>query len=78
MDSRQNRLSSWQQQQAPVIDVPVPPNDAINIVTPPKAPVALEVAEPAVEPETSVDIVADVLADENPKVNNLKKLKKQD
>lgn len=76
MDNRQKRLSSWQQQQAPVAEVQVAPKEVINIVTPVKAPVAPPVVEPVVEPESPVDIVADVLADENPKVNNLKKLKK--
>lgn len=80
MDNRQKRLSSWQQQQAPVAEVQVTPTEVINIVMPVKAPVVQPVVElpvePVVEPESPVDIVADVLAGENPKVNNLKKLKK--
>lgn len=73
MDSRQKRLSSWQQQETPVIETPEPPKEVINIITPTK-PVQTSVVE---QPEP-VEIVADVLADEQPKVSNLKKLKKQD
>lgn len=77
MDNRQKRLSSWQQQQAPVAEVQVTPKEVINIITPTKAPVAPPVVvEAVVESESPVDIVADVLADEQPKVNNFKKLKK--